>query len=128
MGVEYIPSLATIEHRHTLRVGICCSTAEVEKIMPVLQKRFADRTMMHALHVPGMDCEVLEVFDPAVKGLSIYPARGLRLDGFGKLVPVLSRRSGDGAMGQGGDCPRSDHPVQSHSRCDDRTGSPGAAV
>ena len=66
MEVKYLPSLATYNHRHTLRVGICGTAEQAATVMPVLQRHFGDRTMMHSLHVPGMDCEVLEVFDPAV--------------------------------------------------------------
>jgi hydroxymethylpyrimidine pyrophosphatase-like HAD family hydrolase len=66
MGVHYIPSLATFEHQHTLRVGICCGFGVSEALMPTLRNHYGDRTMMHSLLVPGMDCEVLEVFDPAV--------------------------------------------------------------
>jgi Cof subfamily protein (haloacid dehalogenase superfamily) len=66
MAVEYLPSLGNFNHRHTLRVGICCDTPEVDKLMPQLQQRFANRTMMHSLHVPGMACEAIEIFDPAV--------------------------------------------------------------
>lgn len=66
MGIEYRPNLGEFDHRHTLRVGICCETEEMEEIMPVLQKHFGNRAMMHRLRVPGAKCEVLEVFDPAV--------------------------------------------------------------
>jgi Cof subfamily protein (haloacid dehalogenase superfamily) len=66
MGIEYAPNLGDFHHRHTLRVGICAESAEMEPIMPVLQKHFGDRAMMHRLRVPGVNCEVLEVFDPAV--------------------------------------------------------------
>jgi Cof subfamily protein (haloacid dehalogenase superfamily) len=66
MGIEYVPDLADFHHHHTLRVGICCESEEMEQIMPVLQKHFGNRAMMHRLRVPGASCEVLEVFDPAV--------------------------------------------------------------
>lgn len=66
MGVQYVPSLADFGHRHTLRVGICCSVGDSLAIVPQMKDRYGDRTMMHHLLVPGMDCEVLEVFDPTV--------------------------------------------------------------
>lgn len=66
MEVKYQPSLGDYDHRHTLRVGICGTAEQVAGVMPVVQRHYGDRTMMHSLHVPGMDCEVLEVFDPAV--------------------------------------------------------------
>jgi len=66
MGVHYVPSLATFDHQHTLRVGICCSHGATEQYLPLLRDHYGDRTMMHSLLVPGMNCEVLEVFDPAV--------------------------------------------------------------
>jgi hypothetical protein len=66
MEVKYIPSLATHDHRHTLRVSMCCDTRDVARIMPAIQERFGGRTTLHSLHVPGMQCEMLEAFDPAV--------------------------------------------------------------
>lgn len=66
MGVHYVPSLADFDHRHTLRVGICCDHGVSEQFLPMLRDHYGDRTMMHSLLVPGMNCEVLEVFDPAV--------------------------------------------------------------
>lgn len=66
MGVHYVPSLEHWDHQHTLRVGICCSHGETEQYLPMLRDHYGDRTMMHSLLVPGMNCEVLEVFDPAV--------------------------------------------------------------
>jgi Cof subfamily protein (haloacid dehalogenase superfamily) len=66
MGVEYMPDLGHFHHRHTLRVGICARSDEMEPIVPVLHKHFGDRAMIHRLRVPGANCEVLEVFDPAV--------------------------------------------------------------
>lgn len=66
MGIEYVPDLADFHHLHTLRVGICAESAEMEPIVALLQKHFGDRAMVHRLRVPGANCEVLEVFDPAV--------------------------------------------------------------
>ena len=66
MSVRYVPSLANHQHDSTLRVAICCSVGDSAKLMPVLREHYGHRTMMHNLLVPGMDCEVLEVFDPAV--------------------------------------------------------------
>ncbi len=66
MAIEYVPDLADFHHRHTLRVGICAESAEMEPIVTLLQKHFGDRAMVHRLRVPGANCEVLEVFDPAV--------------------------------------------------------------
>lgn len=78
MAVQYVPSLGAFNHRHTLRIGICCDTPEVDALMPMLQQRFANRTMLHSLHVPGMACEVVEIFDPAVnkwEGIRYVAAR-----------------------------------------------------
>lgn len=66
MDVQYVPSLATFDHAHTLRVGICCSVGDSLRVVPVLHEQYGQRAMMHHLLVPGMDCEVLELFDPAV--------------------------------------------------------------
>jgi Cof subfamily protein (haloacid dehalogenase superfamily) len=66
MTVRYVPSLASFPHENTLRVGICCSIGDSTKLMPVVREHYGHRTMLHNLLVPGMDCEVLEVFDPAV--------------------------------------------------------------
>lgn len=66
MELRYVPSLATFAHEHTLRVGICCDAPEADRLMPLLHQHFGTRTMMHNLRVPGMACQVLEVFDPAV--------------------------------------------------------------
>ena len=66
MGIEYVPSLGSHLHRHTLRVGVCCETPEADAVMEQLQRHFGNRTMMHRLRVPGAQCEVVEVFDPAV--------------------------------------------------------------
>lgn len=66
MSVRYVPSLADFQHDSTLRVAICCSIGDSTTLMPVLREHYGHRTMLHNLLVPGMDCEVLEVFDPAV--------------------------------------------------------------
>ena len=66
MGVEYVPTLGHFDHRHTLRVGICCTIAQARQVVPVVQSHFGDRIMTHSLHVPNMECDVVEVFDPAV--------------------------------------------------------------
>lgn len=66
MDVQYVPSLADFEHAHTLRVAICCSIGESLRIVPTMQELYGQRAMMHHLLVPGMECEVLELFDPAV--------------------------------------------------------------
>lgn len=78
MGIAYHPRLATYDHQHTLRVGICCETDEADGIMQRLQDRFGNRTMMHRLRVPAAACEVIEVFDPAVskwEGISFIVRR-----------------------------------------------------
>ena len=66
MSVRYVPSLGSHQHDSTLRVAICCSIGDSASLMPVLRQHYGHRTMLHNLLVPGMDCEVLEVFDPAV--------------------------------------------------------------
>ena len=66
MGVDYVPQLGSYAHRHTLRVSICCDLEQEKTIVPILQQRFGNRTMMHSLRVPGMNCQVVEIFDPAV--------------------------------------------------------------
>lgn len=66
MDIRFVPTLGDYLHEHTLRVGICCESREADLIFEQLQQRFANRTMMHRLRVPGSSSEVLEVFDPAV--------------------------------------------------------------
>lgn len=78
MNIHFEPRLATYDHRHTLRVGICCQPNESEEVLKELQHRFGNRTMMHRLTVPGANCEVVEVFDPAVskwEGISFITRR-----------------------------------------------------
>jgi Cof subfamily protein (haloacid dehalogenase superfamily) len=66
MQLQFVPSLADHAHDHTLRVGICCTPEEADRIMPILQHHFGTRTMMHNIRVPSVGFQVLEVFDPAV--------------------------------------------------------------
>lgn len=84
MQVRYVPTLADHDHQHTLRVGICCSPMHAQDIMPKLEKHFGHRTTLHNIGVPGMGCQVLEVFDPAVskwEGIQFIASRhGIRPD------------------------------------------------
>ena len=64
--VHEVPSLATWDHEHTIRVGVVAPTAEVEQAVSELQERFGDRIVSHRIHVPAYGVDVMEVFDPAV--------------------------------------------------------------
>ncbi len=66
MNINFVPNLGQYRHEHTLRVGLCCESEEAQAILETLHAKFGNRTMMHRLKVPGSNCEVLEVFDPAV--------------------------------------------------------------
>jgi Cof subfamily protein (haloacid dehalogenase superfamily) len=64
--VHEVPSLATWDHEHTIRIGLVAPTAEVEQALSELRQRFGERIVSHRIHVPAYGVDVMEVFDPAV--------------------------------------------------------------
>lgn len=64
--LQRVPCLATFPHQHTIRLGICASPDEVQRIKQGLEQRFQSRIFCKALRVPTYGVEVLEIFDPAV--------------------------------------------------------------
>ena len=64
--VESVGRLAEQAHEHTIRVGICASKEEIEKVKMALAAAFEQRVVYQNLLVPAYGVEVLEVFDPAV--------------------------------------------------------------
>ena len=64
--VHRIRELARYSHEHTIRVGICAASDEVDRVQELLRQRFGDRILCQILYVPAYAVQVLEVFDPAV--------------------------------------------------------------
>lgn len=64
--VKSVGRLAEQSHEHTIRVGICASKEEIEKVKTALASSFGQRVVYQNLLVPAYGVEVLEVFDPAV--------------------------------------------------------------
>ena len=64
--VHEVPSLATWDHEHTIRIGLVAPTDEVERALGELRQRFGERIVSHRIHVPAYGVDVMEVFDPAV--------------------------------------------------------------
>lgn len=64
--VKSVGRLAEQAHEHTIRVGICASKEEIEKVKTALAAAFEQRVVYQNLLVPAYGVEVLEVFDPAV--------------------------------------------------------------
>jgi hypothetical protein len=60
------PSLAHVDHQHTIRVGIVADTAQADRVAQALAERFGDRVLLQSIAVPFQDVNVLEIFDPAV--------------------------------------------------------------
>jgi len=64
--VHEVPSLATFDHEHTIRVGIVAPPDEVERAVDELRERLGERIISHRIRVPAYGVDVMEVFDPAV--------------------------------------------------------------
>lgn len=63
--LEAVPSLASHDHAHTIRLGIVGPAGRTNQVRRRIEQRFAERVMMHSLRVLD-DVEVLECFDPSV--------------------------------------------------------------
>lgn len=53
-------------HDHTVRVGVVAPTPEVRRLQALLDERFHERIVRHAIHLPAYGVDVLEAFDPQV--------------------------------------------------------------
>lgn len=64
--VRLQPKLSDFDHQHTIRVGIVSSVDQTREVADMLQRKYADRVVTHAIAVPQQGVEVVEVFDPEV--------------------------------------------------------------
>lgn len=64
--VKFIPTLATCDHEHTIRVGIVAQRDDTRRVQKLMEEQFGERVVCHSLWVPAYGVEVLEVFDPSV--------------------------------------------------------------
>jgi len=80
--VERVSGLSRYSHQHTIRLGICDTNEEVNRVEAMLNGRFGDRILCQVLYVSAYAVEVLEIFDPTVskwKGvLHVAEGQGIR--------------------------------------------------
>lgn len=64
--VKSLPSLATLDHLHTLRVSTVSEFAEADSIRAAITAEFGSRVYVHSVRVVSDGAEILEMFDPLV--------------------------------------------------------------